>query len=186
MLKNNKGVTLALLIITIIVILILASITISASDSVLTRTRLQTAVANMKIIQAKAESMYEEYSFNATPEEDYIGKEVTDVGYLNMYGVAILPDDKWRVWDREILAELGFDADMLKEVKDEDLETPIEQRKERYIVNYVTGEVIFTTGVEDENDERVYTVNQITDTLYVKKDANEVDEDNIVEPETTP
>lgn len=173
MFKNNKGVTLAILIITIIVVLILASITISSTDTVLTRTRLQNAAANMKLIQAKVESMNEEYEFNATPSEDYVGIKVEDDGYLNMYGVTILPDDKWYVWDREVLEQLGFEKDMLKEVSPEQQVTPKEKEREKYVVNYSTGEVIFTTGVEDENDERVYTINQITDTMFVKTDTDE-------------
>lgn len=162
MLKNNRGITLTLLIVTVIVILILASIAINSSYTVLTRTRLQNAATNMKLIQTKVESMNEEYEFNNTSSGEYIGTPVVDPSYLNSYGVIILPDDKWYIWDRDILASLGFDKDMLKEVE------PEQKDKEKYIVNYSTGEVIFTTGVKDENDERLYTVNQITATMSVK------------------
>lgn len=167
MLKNNKGVTLILLIITVIVILILASLTIGSTDTLLTRTRLQTAATNMKLIQAKVESMNEEYEFNATPLEQYVGIKVEDDSYLNIYGVTLLPDDKWYVWDREILASLGFDSDMLKEVKPDQITSPKEKEREKYVVNYSTGEVIFTTGVEDENNARVYTIKQITATMHI-------------------
>ena len=167
MLKNNKEITLILLIVTVIVILILAAITIESVDTVLTRTRLQNAAANMKLIQAKVESMNEEYEFNETPLGEYVGEKVEDDTYLNTYGVIILANDKWYVWDREVIASLGFNPDMLKEVKPEQQVSPKEREKEKYVVNYSTGEVIFTTGVEDETDGRVYTIKQITAGMYV-------------------
>lgn len=71
------------------------------------------------------------------------------------------------MWDREVIASLGFNPDMLKEVKPEQQVSPKEREKEKYVVNYSTGEVIFTTGVEDETDGRVYTIKQITAGMYV-------------------
>lgn len=63
MLKNNKGVTLVVLVITIIVLTILTGGVIKTIFSVMYNLRAGRIVANMSLVQAKAETIYEEYQF---------------------------------------------------------------------------------------------------------------------------
>lgn len=110
MLKNNKGVTLTILVITIIVIIILAGTVITASNLIITSTKAKTVVTNMYLVQSKAEALNEEYEFNNIDTSNYIGKPISD---LNSYGIAVNAGDKWFVWDETTLVNLGFDNNML-------------------------------------------------------------------------
>lgn len=143
MLKNNKGVTLTVLVVTIIVIIILAGVTISSSDSLIKNTKVKNMVTNMYLIQAKAEALYEEYQFNGT-ETGYIGEQVTD---LNTYNV--VDNGKWYKWDKNTIKDLGFDENMLSSGGD-------------FIVNYATGEVIYTKGLKDDDGNVKYTLTDLT------------------------
>ena len=145
MLKNDKGVTLAMLIVTIIVIIILSITTISASEMLLKNTKIRNTTTNMILVKGKVEALYEEYSFNDTLEKDYVGTKVNDV---SMYGVDNA--GKWYKWDKENLTYLGFDEGMLIDGAE-------------YIVNYETGEVIYTLGVKDETGKIKYTLKELLD-----------------------
>lgn len=170
MLKNNKGITLTILVVTILVILILASITITSADTVLTKTRIQNATTNMKLLNSKIVALYEQYDFNLTPESSYIGTKCEHPDELNVYGVIVSEDDKWYIINRNDLPSLGFDIELLKEVTDDPTKIP-ELQQEKYIVNYVSGEIIYTTGVQDENNERIYTLTGLME-LYSGDDED--------------
>ena len=61
--KNNKGVTLASLVITIVVLLIISGITTNLSNEVIKQAKLQDLKTNMLLIQAKAKTLAEEVNF---------------------------------------------------------------------------------------------------------------------------
>lgn len=145
MLKNNKGVTLTVLVVTIIVIIILAGVTISSSDSLIKNTKVKNMVTNMYLIQAKAEALYEEYQFNGTTT--YVGTPTTDV---TSYGESAGSEDKWYIWDQTTITQLGFDENMLSSGGD-------------FIVNYATGEVIYTKGLKDDDGNIKYTLSKLTE-----------------------
>lgn len=145
MLKNNKGVTLIMLVITIIVIVILGATTITASDALLKEIKAKNVTTNMILIKAKAEALYEEYSFNGIDESDYVGMKVTDV---SKYGAENI--GKWYRWAKSDLTDLGFDENMLKDGGD-------------FIVNYETGEVIYTLGIKDTTGTKKYTLTELKD-----------------------
>lgn len=183
MLKNNKGITLSILVITIIVILILSSIAITSADSVLTHVRIQNLTTNMLLLRSKIESLNDEYEFNETSPENYVGIEVAgeeNKNNLNGYGITIHPDDKWYILNRDDLKEIGLEEDMLKDVEEKEGVVK-EQQPERFIVNYSSGEIIYTTGMSDENNEKVYTLSQ----LLGKNDQNADIPDNTVSTNTT-
>lgn len=143
MLKNNKGVTLTMLVITIIIIVILAGTTITASDLLIKQTKSKNVTTNMILVKAKAEALYEEYTFNETAEESYVGTKVTDV---SSYGAE--NTGKWYKWGPSELASLGFDENMLANGGE-------------FIVNYETGEVIYTLGVKEDSGDIKYTLSEL-------------------------
>ena len=68
--KNNKGVTLIVLVITIIVILILAGITINAGTETIKKAQFETLRTNMLLIRAKAKEYCEEANFKVGPVQE--------------------------------------------------------------------------------------------------------------------
>lgn len=150
MLKNNKGITLSVLVVTIIVIFILAGTTITASDMLINSVKVKNTVTNMYLIQGKVESLNEEYEFNNVELSNYAGTPISDV---SEYGVTVNTGDKWFIWNSNTIVDLGFDDNMLSSGGE-------------FIVNYATGEVIYTEGVKD-NGVIKYTLTELT--KYVEK-----------------
>ena len=65
MLKNDKGITLIILVVTIIVLLIIAGVTITAGTESIKQAKLETLRTNMLLIKAKAKEYCEEANFKA-------------------------------------------------------------------------------------------------------------------------
>ena len=63
--KENKGITLIILVITIIVLLILAGVTINAGTESIKKAKLETLRTNMLLIKAKSKEICEEANFKA-------------------------------------------------------------------------------------------------------------------------
>lgn len=154
MIKNNRGVTLSILVVTIIILIILASVTITTSNLLIRVTESKAVVSNMYLVKGKAESLYEEYEFlgDTLPDEDnFLGKKVS-VASLVIYGVVsngnTEEDNTWYKWTKNTLENNGLDPEMLSE----DAE---------YIVNYETGEVIYTIGVKDNSGNINYKLTDI-------------------------
>lgn len=152
MLKNNHAVTLSSLVVTIIVILILAGVTITTSDFLIIDTKSKAIVSNMYLIKGKAEAIYEEYEFS---EDITLPGTQVSVFTLYSYGVSASEneedakvDNVWYKWDKTTLAELGFDPEMLSGTAE-------------YIVNYETGEVIYTAGIKDIKGNIKYKLTEV-------------------------
>lgn len=138
MLKNNKGVTLSILVVTVIVIIILAGTTLVSSNLLIISTKAKTVVTNMYLVQAKAQALYEEYQFNKTDKSNYFG-----VNETNVSSYSVNDNGYWYKWTQSDLKNLGFDESMLESGGD-------------FLVNYETGEVIYTKGVKDSAGQVKY------------------------------
>lgn len=162
MLKNNHGVTLSILVVTIIVIFIIGGITISATSSLLIDTKAKNALSNMYLIKGKMETIYEEHQFSgkdlkfAGTDNPNISTKVSNISTLSQYGISSdgTTDNYWYIWDRDTLEALGFDRSMLQ------------KEDSKYIVNYISGEVIYTKGVKSDSGEKLYTFTDISN--YVR------------------
>ncbi len=83
MIKNNKGITMITLVITIIVLIIISSIAVDTGYQSSIQAKFYNAVSQMKAIQAKVNSIYEDY-INGTDDvkieiENY-GKSLEESG----------------------------------------------------------------------------------------------------------
>ena len=155
MIKNNKGITLSALVVTVIVIILLAGITITTSDLVVKKTRSKNMYSNMYLIKGKVETIYEDYTFD-NDESVLVGKEHIDADSLEAtpYGNGITrgeEDNFWYTWDKDTLKALGFDPHMISSDSDDVF----------FIVNYATGEVIYSKGFDDGTGEIKYKLSDL-------------------------
>ena len=61
MLRNNKGITLIILVVTAVVLFILSTVTIQSGLSTTKLSRYYKGVSELKVMQAKVNTLYEEY-----------------------------------------------------------------------------------------------------------------------------
>lgn len=158
MLKNQNGVTVAALVVTIIVLGILASVTISVTTDLMTDSKVKTYITNMLLVQGKAESLYEKYEFEGTsdnPDADigneYMGTK-TDLNSLETFKKYLdgTNNDKyWYKWTQNTLSNNGLDPEMLT------------SGSEYYLVNYESGEVIYSKGFKGEGSTTYYTLTEM-------------------------
>ena len=161
--KNNKGVTLTMLVIIIIVLLIITGVSVNTSITFMNDIRVGRIVANMELIQAKVETIYEEYQFQGENKKDevLVGTEVTSSEILAIISneTTISDVDKnllennsnmWYKWDLNVLKEQRLDEKML--------DNP---NIDFFWVNYENSKIIYSKG----------TI--IGDTSYFSKDALE-------------
>lgn len=145
MIKNANGVTLAILVVTIIVILILAGTTITTSDLLIRDTKSKTITTNMFVVKAKAETVYDDYMF----AENTTNLPGTEAKSKASSYVTVQTEDLWYEWNKDTLKSLGLDESMLS-------------GSNTFIVNYATGEVIYPTGVKDDDGNMKHTLSEIT------------------------
>lgn len=185
MLKNNKAVTLLVLVVTVIVILILGGTTFVASDALIKKTKKKTILANMYLVKGEVESIYEEYQFNGeittlkgarlvdSVDEDEKFSAITVIKVedintlLSIYGAKKEDGDLWYSWNRATLSELGFDSEIIPE-------HPEEGKEYYYIVNYATGEIIYTPGFKDTAGNIIYTLTKMS-----AKSSDEINDEGI-------
>jgi len=150
MLKNEKGVTLTVLIITIAVMLIIAGATITTSELILRDARIKTAITGMYLAKAKASAIYSDWEFNKHLS-NLPGSHIS-VDKLARFGVTpegdTKIDDFWYEWTQDDIRELGLDETLLKDGAE-------------YFVNYVSEEIIYTPGVKDSDGNMVYTLSEM-------------------------
>jgi Tfp pilus assembly protein PilE len=134
--KNNKGVTLTILVVTIIVLLILAGIILGIGTSMIKNAEIQSLNTNLLLIQARVEIISEMNSFNGTPLKgtQVTATETTASALLTTVGITT-EQDKYYIWNQTILNEEHLSRIELKQ-------------NEYYLVNYETSEVINSIGVE--------------------------------------
>lgn len=161
MLKNNKGITILILVVTILLMLILAGVSLNTGFSVLNDMRMGSVVSNMNLVQAKAEVIYENYTFYNNDTDCLVGDGPYQMDHTLQLGDVKLEQEElqliaqkaevseeevknwnWYQWSREDLEAQDLDADMLAE-------------DEMFYINYENAEVIYSTGVSLE-DSKVY------------------------------
>ena len=158
MVKNEKGVTLLILVITIVVLVILMEVSFNTGYSTLTNVRAGRVIANMNLIKIKIEDIYEESQFN---DDDSLLVGVDNTKYSlaeilnqnNMPGIKNEFDNyntintikDWYEWDEVILKSQGLDTKILKDGG-------------KIFVNYEEAEVIYTKGATVDNNQYYYTL----------------------------
>ena len=150
MLKNNKGVTLTILVISIIVMIIIFGITLSSADDLLRNSEKNRLKTNMYLIQSKAATLLEDYLFDGT---DNLG--TTNASDTQISGVGWIKDDNryiYREWDKTTLENYGIDTENFSST-------------EKFIIQYdkVDNEVdvASTSGFRDEDDTVKYTLSSL-------------------------
>lgn len=79
MLRENKGITLTVLVITIIVTGIIISITITSGSELIQNSKKNKLKSNLYLIQSKAENLFENYIFDFdNPTDESILKETKE------------------------------------------------------------------------------------------------------------
>ena len=141
--KKENGITLVMLIITIIIMLILTGITFYTGSNLLKKTRLQTIMTNMLLIEAKAQTIKDRVEFTKNEGELYgtLVEEPNDSEIAS--GVT---EGKWYKWDQNtfnLTGLTGIDSDMV------------------YYVNYETMEVIYRDGYTYSDGNIYYKLSDI-------------------------
>lgn len=155
--KNQKGITLLVLVITVIVLAILATVTIQEIGGIINQIDKENVSTNMLLIQAKAKVLKEKASFNG---DDTILKgekvsEITnneEVNQLKANGIIDESDENYNKYY------------LLNKATIEELEIGIEKMKddEFYIVNYGTGDVIYSEGYKHTDGNIYYKLSEIS------------------------
>ena len=190
-LKNERGVSMILLIVIIIIMMVIFAVTFSITKDLVDSTKAKKYATVMYLIRGEITAIQDEADFlSIVPDPDndiYIGDPLaiedatvlnelnrilkaevnrTDYDYYynvnnqsveggNGLGIYEQIIDYWYVLDKNDLASVGIDTDFA----DDDTKV--------FIVNYVTGEIIYTPGVavkaynpttDKEEVKRVYTL----------------------------
>lgn len=150
---NNKGITMATLVITIVVMLILAGVTITGSYSLIKKAQLENLKTNMLLIQAKTKTALEEYNFSKD-ESKLIGVQIQEIdtdkiSKLQKAGENYSSD--WYCLNQEELNNMNLSDVKLPE-------------NEYFFVKYnkedLTVEILYTQGFT-ENNKIKYTLTQL-------------------------
>lgn len=152
MLKNNKGITMMMLVVTVIVLIILTGVSVQTGKVSTRDTKVARKVADMKLVKAKVEVIYEQNRFNG---ESLIGVNEVE-WFTDDLDIELSEEEKnlivkdrnekdmskwlWYMWDREILMSQGLDPNMLSD-------------NQYYFVNYATGEILYTAGTIYDNQK---------------------------------
>ena len=167
---NNRGITLAALVITVIILLILASVATYSGLNVVKFSKLTTFTTEMKIMQTKVNEIYQKYKDGNSIEIDgttYYGKNknsgeptILDIGQtldsvstqankvFTERASGITDKSGYKYWNNELVKKLGIDG------VDGDFFVNIEKRS---IVSY--------DGVTYEGKD-YYTLEQVPNNLY--------------------
>lgn len=163
-LKNNKGVTILILVVTIVLMLILAGVSLNTGFSVLDDMRMGSLVSNMNLVQAKAEVIYENYTFYNNDTDCLVGSGPYQIDHSLQLGDVKLSQEElqmiaqeaevseeevqnwdWYQWSRADLEAQDLDADMLAE-------------DEFFYIHYESAEVICSQGVSFENSKMYHSI----------------------------
>lgn len=138
--KNNKGITIMMLIITIIILVMLAGTTAYISDRITKQVKVENVKTNMLLIQAHIKTIGEKHTFDDANE--LVGTlETIDT---EKYGVE--SDKEYYLLSEQDLIDLNL--------------SNIEYL-DGYYVCYDTEEVIFIRGVKNSEGKVLYTLTQM-------------------------
>lgn len=144
MIKNNRGITMIMLVVTIIVLLILTGVSINTSETFMTDIRASRIISNMELVKSKAENIYEANQFDSE-NNSLIGTTVTlSTSIISSEENKLIKDKTgkniselvWYRWDRNTLTSLGLDEKMLDSAED------------YFYVNYENSEVVCSSGTK--------------------------------------
>ena len=156
MLRNEKGVTMAMLIITVIVMVVVASIAMTAGSNLRKKTELADRVSQMQLIQAKAEEIYNEHLYKGSK---LIGQEVT----LNEGDE--IRNEKWYKLSSEDMKSMGIDFTPTDEyyycVKYDLTEENSEEGVDKEEIDPI--DVYYSGGYESTNGNMYYTLGKLKD-----------------------
>ena len=150
---NQSGITLVALIITVVLMLILVAFVYNFSRDAIDKTKLEDIKTNMLLIQSKAKTIYERYSFKEIEELTGIEYSPTgnqDIGYT--VGAKLRVDlnkseGPFYIWEQEDLNNNG-------------LGTIKVSNTEFYIIDYTTGEVFYSLGYT-QDDTTYYRLSEL-------------------------
>lgn len=146
--RNQKGITLVMLVITIIVLIIITSVTVYTGTGVIKRASLQNLNTNMLLLQAKIKTLAEESRFNKD-ESKLKGKKVSEITDNNKITQLINENIIENAEQYYLLSQDDLNSMGLEKVKVED----------GYLVNYETDEIIYLKGF-DANGETYYKLSE--------------------------
>ncbi len=156
MLRNEKGVTMAMLIITVIVMVVVASIAMTAGSNLRKKTELADRVSQMQLIQAKAEEIYNEHLYKGSK---LLGQEVT----LNEGDE--IRNEKWYKLSSEDMKSMGIDFTPTDEyyycVKYDLTEENSEEGVDKEDIDPI--DVYYSGGYESTNGNMYYTLGKLKD-----------------------
>lgn len=169
MLKNNKGVTLAALILTVIVMIILTGVSITTGYDVVKDVRAGRILSNMDLIEGKMSVIYDDYKFyndasyiegqgpikinsstNKLEEITLSNEELTIIA--NKAGVSKTAVYSWN-WYKWESAE--FDA--------QNLDKAMLEKGTVFFVNYENNEIIYSKGTSYDNVLYYYSKTGLND-----------------------
>ena len=151
--KQNKGITLVMLVITVVILIILATVSINIGTSMIKKVNVENIRTNMLLIQAQVKTIHEKHHFDEE-NNPLKGEEVT------------LTEDDIAKYQVETQSEDGQTEYQFYKLSVDDLNSmnlnsiKINEGDE-YIVNYDTQEIIYTKGVEGEEGKIYYTLTQM-------------------------
>ncbi len=140
MYKNEKGISMIMLVIMVIVMLILAGIIIYGGTSAISSAKKQSIYTNMLLIQAKARTINDKVSFG---EAQYIGTQLTNSEEIKKLGI----DEQATVYK---LTQEDLYAMELEVTGDND-----------YVVDYKNDEVYYIKGIKDKDGNLNYRLTDI-------------------------
>lgn len=146
--RNQKGITLVMLVITIIVLIIITSVTVYTGTGVIKRASLQNLNTNMLLLQAKTKTLAEESRFNKD-ESNLKGKKVSEITENDKITQLINENVIENAEQYYLLSQDDLNSMGLEKVKVE----------EGYLVNYETDEIIYLKGFE-ANGETYYKLSE--------------------------
>lgn len=156
MLRNEKGVTMAMLIITVIVMVVVASIAMTAGSNLRKKTELADRISQMQLIQAKAEEIYNEHLYKGSK---LLGQEVT----LNEGDE--IRNEKWYKLSSEDMKSMGIDFTPTDEyyycVKYDLTEENSEEGVDKEDIDPI--DVYYSGGYESTNGNMYYTLEKLKD-----------------------
>lgn len=156
--KNEKGISLIVLVLTVIVLAIITSITIEEIGGLMRKVRLENIGTDLLLVQAKAKVIAEKASFNddesllkgqqlnEITENDQIEK-LKEVGIISESETNY---DKYYIWNKQTVEELDLG---ITEMEDTDF----------FIVNYETEQVIYPIGYKHTDGNTYYKLTEITE-----------------------
>lgn len=137
---SQRGITIIALIITIILMLILVTVTVQYSREAVDKTKLENIEIEMLLLQGKAKTIYEKYSFKEIETlvgKKYLPTETENISYIIKDEIKQILDSnldaEYYIWEQQDFIDNGL--------------TQIEVDESKfYIVDYISGEVYYSLG----------------------------------------